>query len=419
MKILVIGSGGREHALIWKLKQSPKATEIFCAPGNGGTQALATNVAIEVDDLDGLVEFAEKNAIDLTVVGPELPLVLGIVDLFQSRGLAVFGPNKRCAQFEGSKAFTKKFLEKHRIPTAAYGEYHRLEEAMAHVDDFGFPLVVKADGLAAGKGVVIAQNREEAMTALTDMMEKAVFGASGDTVVLEEFLEGTEASVLCFVDGTRIIPMESARDYKRIGDDDQGPNTGGMGTYSPNLLFHKEFLSIMEREILMPIQKGFQEEAFDFRGILFIGLMIRDDQPKVLEFNVRFGDPETESVLLRMDSDLLDVMLKVVDGNLSPEDLVWKKESAVCVVLAAGGYPEQYEKGKSITGIEDTEGVVVFHCGTKRTGTELLTNGGRVLAVAALGENLEAARSVVYKEVEKIHFEGMQYRKDISAGAES
>lgn len=419
MKILVIGSGGREHALVWKLKQSPKVKEIYCAPGNGGTQSIATNVAIDVDDLNGLVEFAEREAIDLTVVGPELPLVLGIVDLFQGRGLAVFGPNKRCAQFEGSKAFTKKFLEKYHIPTAAYGEYHQLEEAIAHVDDFGFPLVVKADGLAAGKGVIIAQNREEALDALTDMMEKAVFGASGDTVVLEDFLEGTEASVLCFVDGTRIIPMESARDYKRIGDGDQGPNTGGMGTYSPNLLFQEEFLRIMEREILSPIQKGFDEEAFDFRGVLFIGLMIKDNHPKVLEFNVRFGDPETESVLLRMESDLLDVLLKVVEGNLNPQDLVWKKESAVCVVLAAGGYPEQYEKGKVITGIEETKDVIVFHCGTKMSGDAVLTNGGRVLAVAALGENLESARTTVYREVEKIHFEGMQYRKDISEGTES
>ncbi|QSX07423.1 phosphoribosylamine--glycine ligase [Alkalibacter rhizosphaerae] len=413
MKILVIGSGGREHALVWKLQQSPKVEKIYCAPGNAGTSAMAENVDINVEDLESLANFAQNNKVDLTVVGPELPLVLGITDLFQERGLTVFGPNRECAQFEGSKAYTKKFLEKHAIPTAAYKEFHQLEEALDAVDDFGYPLVVKADGLAAGKGVIIAQNRKEAVEALEDMMAKSVFGASGERVVLEEFLEGTEASVLCFVDGKRIVPMESARDYKRIGDKDEGPNTGGMGTYSPNQLFNEDFQVVMEREILRPIEKGFMEEGLDFRGVLFIGLMIKDDQPKVLEFNVRFGDPETESVLMRMDCDLVDVMGKVLKGDLSKDDLAWKKEAAACVVLASGGYPDQYEKGMEILGLDQVEDVVVFHCGTKILDQKTVTNGGRVLAVTALGADLETARDTVYREIPKISFNGMQYRTDI------
>lgn len=414
MKILVIGSGGREHALVWKIKQSPKVTEIFCAPGNAGTDGIAVNVDIPVENLEGLADFAQEKEIDLTVVGPEVPLVMGITDVFKKRGLKVFGPDEKCSQFEGSKAYTKKFLIKHDIPTAAYKEFHQLKDALASVDEFGYPLVVKADGLAAGKGVVIAQNREEAVEALENMMEKAVFGASGETVVLEEFLTGIEASVLCFADGTRLVPMESARDYKRIGDNDEGLNTGGMGTYSPNQLFNDEFQAIMEKEILEPIEKGFAQEGLDFRGVLFIGLMIENNQPKVLEFNVRFGDPETESVLMRMESDLVDVMCKAVDGNLTKEDLKWNDESAVCVVLASGGYPEAYEKGKEITGLDQVEDVVVFHCGTKLVDGKVLTNGGRVLAVTALGADLEAARNKVYGEIGKISFEGMQYRKDIS-----
>lgn len=414
MKILVVGSGGREHALVWKIKQSPKVEEIFCAPGNAGTEKIASNVNISVEDLEGLADFAQEQQVDLTVVGPEVPLVLGIADVFAKRGLKIFGPNGECSQFEGSKAYTKKFLMKHDIPTAAYKEFHDLKDALACVDDFGYPLVVKADGLAAGKGVVIAQNKNEAVEALENMMEKAVFGASGETVVLEEFLTGIEASVLCFVDGKRLVPMESARDYKRIGDNDEGLNTGGMGTYSPNQLFDEEFQKIMERDILRPIEEGFAKENLDFRGVLFIGLMIENKQPKVLEFNVRFGDPETESVLMRMDSDIVDVMLKSVDGNLSEDDLKWKEESAVCVVLASGGYPEAYEKGKEITGLDQVENAVVFHCGTKRVDDKVLTNGGRVLAVTALGSDLEAARNTVYGEIQKISFEGMQYRKDIS-----
>jgi phosphoribosylamine--glycine ligase len=335
------------------------------------------------------------------------------VDVFKERGLPVFGPNKECAQFEGSKAFTKKFLQKYGIPTAAYKEFHHLEDALAAVDDFGYPLVVKADGLAAGKGVIIALTKAEAEAALIDMMLKAVFGSSGETVVLEEYLEGIEASVLCFVDGTRIVPMESARDYKRIGDHDQGPNTGGMGTYSPNQLFDESFQGVMEREILEPIAKGFAQDGLDFRGILFVGVMIKDHQPKVLEFNVRFGDPETESVLMRLESDLVDIMEKVLQGNLHPEDLSWKREHAVCVVLASGGYPDAYEKGKVIQGLDKVENAVVFHCGTQQVDDQVVTSGGRVLAVTAVGPDVEAAREIVYRQIQKITFDGMQYRKDI------
>ncbi|MBF7096922.1 phosphoribosylamine--glycine ligase [Alkalibacter mobilis] len=414
MKILVVGSGGREHALVWKIRQSQKVDEIYCAPGNAGTAEIAKNIDIKVDEIDKLANFAEENGIDLTVVGPELPLVMGITDIFKRRGLRVFGPDKNCSQFEGSKAFTKKFLQKYGIPTAAYGEYTDMEKAMADLDSFGYPVVIKADGLAAGKGVVIATDRSTAEKTLRDMMENKVFGDSGNKVVLEEFLEGTEASVLCFVDGESIIPMESARDYKRIFDGDEGPNTGGMGTYSPNELFDDGLKSIMDETVLKPIIKGFLEENMDYRGVLFIGLMIKDNVTKVLEFNVRFGDPETESVLMRMENDLVDVFEKVIDGNLKSEDLKWRREKALCVVVASGGYPEQYQKGLEISGLDELEDVVVFHCGTKRSKDKILTDGGRVLAVTGLGKDFGEAREKVYGQLKKVKFQGMQYRKDIS-----
>ncbi|HAE61586.1 MAG TPA: phosphoribosylamine--glycine ligase [Eubacteriaceae bacterium] len=415
MKVLVIGSGGREHALAWKISQSPKVDKIYCAPGNAGTEDLAENVDIKVDDIEALADFAQKESIDLTVVGPELPLVMGISDEFNKRNLAVFGPDKICSQFEGSKAFTKKFLMKYKIPTAEYGEYDHIQDAIKDIDKYGYPVVIKADGLAAGKGVVIAETKDVALDALNDMMKKRVFGESGKVVVLEEFLEGIEASVLCFVDGKSIIPMESAQDYKRIFDGDKGLNTGGMGTYSPNRLFDFKLEETMEKEILEPVMRGLLMEGMDFRGVLFIGLMIKDGKPKVLEFNVRFGDPETESVLLRMESDIVDIFEKVVKGELSKEDLKWKLDKAVCVVLASGGYPGDYEKGKDIKGIDQVKEAIVFHCGTKKAaGGKILTDGGRVLAVSALGKDLDEAAKKVYSEIEKISFEGMQYRKDIS-----
>jgi len=367
-----------------------------------------------VDDITALADFAQKENIDLTVVGPELPLVLGISDEFNKRGLAVFGPDKVCSQFEGSKAFTKKFLMKYDIPTAAYGEYDDIRNAISDIDKYGYPVVIKADGLAAGKGVIIAETKDIALKALEDMMEKQVFGDSGKVVVLEEFLEGIEASVLCFVDGKKIIPMESAQDYKRIFDGDKGLNTGGMGTYSPNRLFDHELEETMKKEILEPIMEGLLSEGMDFRGVLFIGLMIKNGKPKVLEFNVRFGDPETESVLLRLESDIVEIFEKVVRGNLSPNDLKWKSDKAVCVVLASGGYPGEYEVGKEIKGIDGVDGAIVFHCGTKAADGKVVTDGGRVLAVSATGEDLKKAAEKVYGEINKISFEGMQYRKDIS-----
>ncbi|NTW70769.1 MAG: phosphoribosylamine--glycine ligase [Eubacteriaceae bacterium] len=414
MKVLVIGSGGREHALIWKIKQSPKVTKIFCAPGNAGIQELATNVDIPVEDIKALADFAVSEGIDLTVVGPEIPLVAGITDEFKARGLNVFGPDKACSEFEGSKAFTKKFLYKYEIPTAKYKEYTNLSQAISEIDTFGYPVVIKADGLAAGKGVIIAEEKETAVKTLKDMMEKEVFGESGKRIVIEEFLEGIEASILCFVDGNKIIPMESAQDYKRAFDQDKGPNTGGMGTYSPNRLFDSELNKITKDEILQPIMEGFISEGLDYRGVLFVGLMIKNNVPKVLEFNVRFGDPETESVLLRLESDIVEIFQKVIAGNLEESDLKWKEEKAVCVVLASGGYPDKYEKNKEITGLADVKNAVVFHCGTKCLDGKVVTNGGRVLAVTAIGNTIEEAADIAYENAGKIYFEGMQYRKDIS-----
>jgi len=397
MKVLVIGSGGREHAIAWKLDQSEEVDTIYCAPGNGGTQEQWINVPIEVDDIEKLADFAQEREVDLTVVGPELPLVLGVVDVFEARGLRIFGPNKSCARFEGSKAFTKDFLMKYRIPTAKYKTYTDVAVAIEEIEQYGFPVVVKADGLAAGKGVIIAEDKRTAVNALEDMMGKRTFGSAGETVVLEEFLTGVEASVLCFVDGKRIIPMESAQDYKRAFDHDLGSNTGGMGAYSPNRLFDKSTDETVSREILTPIMDGFQKEGLDYRGVLFIGLMIDQGRPKVLEFNVRFGDPETEVVLPRLKSDLLAIFEKTLEGSLMPKDLTWYDDPAVGVVLASGGYPEKYEKGKMITGVDQVQESLVFHCGTDRQEDGLRTAGGRVLVVSSLGKTIEEARKSCYE----------------------
>lgn len=414
MNILVIGSGGREHALVWKISQSPRVEKIYCAPGNPGIGEIAQCVDISVEDLDALASFALENAVDLTVVGPELPLVLGICNKFEEKGLKIIGPNKICSQFEGSKAFTKKFLEKYNIATAAYREYTNLDSALKGVDEFKLPIVVKADGLAAGKGVVIAETKEVARQTLKEMMGDLSFGEAGKKVVLEEFLRGTEASILCFVDGQSIIPMESAQDYKRIGDNDQGNNTGGMGTYSPNRLFDCNLNEIVKREVLDPIIKGFKSEGLDYKGILFIGLMIEDNKPKVLEFNVRFGDPETQSVVVRLESDLVDIFESMIDERLSTQEIKWSDKSAVTVVLASGGYPESYEKGKVITGLDQIENSLVFHAGTKEKEGNILTHGGRVLGVTATGQTIEEARHKAYEDIKKIFFEGMQYRSDIA-----
>ncbi|HEY5537406.1 MAG TPA: phosphoribosylamine--glycine ligase [Acetobacterium sp.] len=415
MKILIIGSGGREHVLTWKIAQSPRVEKIYAAPGNGGMANLAECLDLSATDIPGCLAFAKEHAIDLTVIGPEVPLVMGMVDAFEAEGLRVFGPDQQCAQFEGSKAFTKEFLFRHHIPTAGYKEYTDIQEILKDLGIYGYPMVIKADGLAAGKGVLIVENEQDARDGIELIMEKREFGEAGDKVVIEEFLTGQEASMLCFVDGKTIVPMESAQDYKRAYDGDKGLNTGGMGTYSPNVLFNDDALNKrIKATILDPIINGLIADDMKFKGILFIGLMIENGIPKVLEFNVRFGDPEAQSVLMRMDSDLVDIMEAVIDGKLSECHIQWKRQEAVCVVIASGGYPGAYKKGKVITGIEDVKDCVVFHAGTKLVNGVLQTNGGRVLGVTALGETREAARKTVYDNIDKIHFDGAQYRTDIA-----
>ena len=422
MRILVVGGGGREHAIVWKLAQSPKVDKIYCAPGNAGIALDAECVPIKAEDIEGLCTFATEHQVDLAVIGPEVPLAMGIVDEMKKAGITAFGPNKKCSQLEASKAFTKSFLERHRIPTAGYKEFTDKQELLEAVGLFGYPMVLKADGLAAGKGVVIAENEADAKKAIEEMMGDRVFGSAGDKVVVEEFLTGVEASMLCFVDEHTIVPMESAQDYKRIYDGDQGPNTGGMGTYSPSLVFDKELEEQIRREILIPTLKGFQEDGLDFKGVLFIGLMINKDGPKVIEFNNRFGDPEAQSVLARLDSDLLDIFLAVTENRLSNAEIKWSDKKAVCVVLASGGYPGSYEKGKEITGLDKVDqDVVVFHAGTASEHicdehscrSAVVTSGGRVLGVTAMGDTHEQAREKAFDNVKRISFDGMQYRNDI------
>lgn len=414
MKILIVGGGGREHAIAWKLAQSKKVDKLYCAPGNAGIAEVAECVAIKAEDVEGVCGFAEEKEIDLTVIGPEVPLSLGIVDALAEKGLKAFGPNQKCARLEGSKSFTKAFLARHRIPTAGYKEFTDIDELKRSVGIFGYPMVIKADGLAAGKGVVIAEDEEAALKAIDEIMGDRIFGTAGDKIVVEEFLTGIEASMLCFVDGKTIVPMESAQDYKRIFDEDSGPNTGGMGTYSPSLVFNDELEKQIGERILEPTLKGFQKDGLDFKGVLFIGLMITGDGPKVIEFNNRFGDPETQSVLPRMKTDLLDIMNAVVEDRLAEQTIEWIDKKAVCVVMASGGYPGSYEKGKRVSGLRDVDrDIIVFHSGTKSKDSEILTDGGRVLGITALGNTHEEARQKAYKNVARISFEGAQYRKDI------
>ena len=415
MKILIIGSGGREHALALKLSKSKRVSKIFCAPGNGGTASIAENVNISPNDIDLLLNFALNNEIDLTVVGPEDPLVNGIVDTFTENGLRIFGPKKDGAILEGSKIIAKEFMEKYQIPTGKYKVYDNSEHAIKGLDEFTYPIVIKADGLCLGKGVVICQDREEAVSAIENMIDLRAFGTAGDKIILEEFLTGTELSLLCFVSQGIIIPMESARDYKKIYDGDKGPNTGGVGCFSPNPILNDELNLKIEREILEKIKRGLDEENIDYRGILFIGLMLTEEGPKVLEFNVRFGDPETEVVLPRLESDLVDIIQKTIDGNLRKEDLIWSSKKCVTVVATSKGYPIEYKKGFKVNGIEDLdEDVILFHNGTKIVDGEIVTNGGRVLSVTCLGNSLDEAREKAYKNIKKLDFEGICYRSDIA-----
>lgn len=415
MRVLVVGGGGREHAICWKLAQSSKISKLYCAPGNAGIADVAECVPVGAEDIDGICAWASDNNIDLAVIGPEVPLAMGIVDRLNEAGVKTFGPNAKCAQLEASKSFTKAFLARHNIPTAGYREFTDKEELLANVGIYGYPMVLKADGLAAGKGVVIPEDEESAVAAIEEMMGDRVFGNAADKIVVEEFLTGVEASMLCFVDHNTIVPMESAQDYKRIYDGDKGPNTGGMGTYSPSLLFDEDIEKQIREQILLPTLRGFQEDGLDFQGVLFIGLMLSEDGPKVIEFNNRFGDPETQSVLSRMESDLLDVFTAVVDNRLNEIEIKWIDDRAVTVVLASGGYPGSYAKGKVITGLDKVDDdIVVFHAGTKFDEEgRIVTSGGRVLGVTATGATHDEARAKAYANAERIEFEGAYMRKDI------
>lgn len=420
MKILVIGGGGREHALVWKIAQSPLVTKVYCAPGNPGTAALAENIPIAVDDLDTLLAFAYETKIDLTVVGPEQPLSLGIVDLFEAHGLKVFGPSQKAALIEGSKAFSKDLMHTYNVPTAAYGVFTDLAEAEAFIKRTGAPIVVKADGLAAGKGVIIAQTGEEALDAVRDMLSGNAFGAAGSRVVIEEFLTGEEASFLVITDGTKILPLASAQDHKAIFDGDQGPNTGGMGAYSPAPVVTPAIHEIAMKRVLQPAIDGMAAEGRPYRGVLYAGLMVKDGEVKTLEFNARFGDPECQPLLMRMKSDIVPVLLAVADGDLTGIELEWHDKAAVCVVMAAGGYPGDYRKGDEITGLDlaaTLPDTYVFHAGTTMKGGACVTNGGRVLGVTALGETVRDAISGAYRGVGCITWPGVQFRTDIGRKA--
>lgn len=414
MKILVIGSGGREHAILHKLKLSDRKPTLYAAPGNAGISKLAKCVDLSVEDIEGLLAFAKSEAIDLTIVGPELPLVLGIVDEFEANGLRIFGPGKNAAQFEGSKDFTKAFLLRHGIPTAHSETHAEYLEAKEALERFDYPVVIKADGLAAGKGVVIAENKVDAILFLEEIMMKKVFGESGSKVVIEQFLKGIEASILCFVDGDTILPMSPAQDYKKALDGDLGLNTGGMGTYSPSQIIDDVMMAVIQRDILDPFIKGIKIDGIEFKGILFVGVMIDGDEINVLEYNVRLGDPETEVTLIRMENDLIDVIEATLESRLSEVKLTWSEAHAVCVIIASGGYPEAYEKGKRILGLDaECVNTVVYHCGTKKSNENVVTNGGRVLGVTAIGSTLDVARTTAYDQIKKIEFEGMAYRTDI------
>lgn len=414
MKILVVGGGGREHAICWKLSNEKNVEKIYCAPGNPGIAEVAECVNIGDSDIDELAKFAKENEIDITVVGPEVPLVMGITDVFESQGLKVFGPNKKCARLEGSKAFSKDFMTRHNLPTAKYKEYTNIDKAIDDIDDFGYPVVIKADGLAAGKGVIISENREDAIKTLKEMMNDKKFGTAGEKIVIEEFLSGIETSILAFVDNETIIPMVSAKDHKKVNDGENGLNTGGMGTFSPSEIYTYELSKEIKENILDKTLKGFQEDNLDFKGILFVGLMITKDGPKILEYNVRFGDPETQSVLFRLETDLSEIISAVINNKLKDIDIKYSDDSAICVMLTSGGYPESYEKGKLITGLDNLDkDIVVFHSGTKLLDNKLVTNGGRVISITAKGKTVKEAGKKVYENIKKINFEGMHYRTDI------
>jgi phosphoribosylamine---glycine ligase len=424
MKILVIGSGGREHALVWKLSQSQHAHKIFCAPGNGGISQLAECVPFKGDDIPALVEFCNKEKINFTVVGPEVPLCAGIVDEFSKCGLQIFGPNKAAAKMEGSKVFSKTIMAKYKVPTAAFEIFDDPDQAKKYIDKIHAPCVVKADGLAAGKGVVVAQNSEEAKQAVVWMMEDRIFGSAGEKIIIEDCLQGQEASILVFTDSKEVIPLASSQDHKRIFDADKGPNTGGMGAYSPAPIVTRQlFQEILEKIIYRTID-GLMKEGITYKGVLYAGVMLTPEGPKALEFNVRFGDPETQAILPRLNSDLLEVMMATSNQTLNKVvkagGLQWDNRACACVVCASGGYPGEYQKDRVISGLDEAAKIkdaMVFHSGTSISAGKLLTSGGRVLGVAGLGRTIKDAVNKAYLAVDKIHFEGMHFRRDIGAKA--
>lgn len=417
MKVLLIGSGGREHALAWKLSQSQIVDELLVAPGNPGIAMLpkTMNVALNVDNHDEILEYVKACNVGLVVVGPEAPLVAGLADVLRANGVSVFGPNKSAAELEGSKAFSKEMMAKYNIPTAFYKICEDVATAKAYVEEKGAPIVVKADGLAAGKGVVVAMTKEQALEAIDDMMGDMCFGAAGARVVIEEFMEGEEASLLAFTDGKTVVPMIASQDHKRVGDGDQGPNTGGMGTYAPAPVMTPELRQKAYDTILKPMVDAMAKEGKPYQGCLYAGLMIKGDSVKVVEFNCRFGDPETQVVLPLLDGDLAEIMLACANGTLDQVNIAWHKRAAVCVVMASAGYPGSYAKGKEITGLNDVpENSVVFHAGTKAVGDMIVTNGGRVLGITAFADDIKSARDKAYEAVAKVNFEGAFCRKDIA-----
>jgi phosphoribosylamine--glycine ligase len=420
MKVLVVGGGGREHALVWKVAQSPKVTKIYAVPGNAGIAQLAECVPIKAEDIPGLLSFARANAVDLTIVGPEGPLSMGIVDEFTKAGLRIFGPSGNAAEIEASKWFSKDLMKKYHIPTAEYEVFTDKAAAEAYVYEKGAPIVVKADGLAAGKGVVVAETVAEALKALDLIMSQKAFGTAGDRVVVEECLRGEEASFMAFTDGKAVVPMASSQDHKRVFDADKGPNTGGMGAYSPAPIVTKKLERKIMETIMVPTVQAMEKEGRLFKGVLYAGLMIHDSEVKVLEFNARFGDPETQPVMARLETDLIEIIEAILAGKLAKTDIKWKPESAVCVVMAAGGYPGKYEKGKEIKGLEKAAGhknVMVFHSGTSLKNSKIVTAGGRVLGVTGLGAVVAAAIDNAYAGVREISFDGAHYRRDIGARA--
>ncbi|MFH1452905.1 MAG: phosphoribosylamine--glycine ligase [Armatimonadota bacterium] len=414
MKIAVIGQGAREHALAWKIKKSPKTDELFIIPGNAGTRNLGKNIDIPVDDIPGIIDWVKKNKIDLVVIGPEAPLSCGLADEIKKNRIKVFGPGKDGAELEASKAYSKNFMKKYGIPTAKYGCFENFQDAKEYLNICEFPLVIKADGLAAGKGVTIAKNADEALGELTELLIKSKFKESSKKVIIEEFLKGREISILCFTDGEVILPMEGACDYKKAHDEDKGPNTGGMGAYSPSEFLDEKLFDTIKDTIIIPTLNGLKKEGVDYCGVIYFGLMITGTGPMVLEYNARFGDPETQVILTRLDNDLVEIMLAAADKKLHTQTLKWKDDAALTVVISAEGYPGNYKKNIALPVLEEKEGdIIVFHAGTKLENEKTVSSGGRVLSVTSLAPSLDKAREKVYSYINGMNWEGFHYRKDI------